>query len=77
MDLKGKKVIALGERDGIQGDAIPKPDADVPFGTPQPTGPWYVVQATGDPDKNGRLTVYVSSSFEEAIHHLQEDGVQP
>ena len=22
MDLKGKKVIALGERDGIQGDAI-------------------------------------------------------
>jgi betaine reductase len=24
MDLKGKKVIALGERDGIQGEAIGK-----------------------------------------------------
>jgi glycine/sarcosine/betaine reductase complex component A len=24
MDLKGKRVIALGERDGIQGDAIGK-----------------------------------------------------
>jgi betaine reductase len=24
MDLKGKKVIALGERDGIQGEAIAK-----------------------------------------------------
>jgi len=24
MELKGKKVIALGERDGVQGDAIAK-----------------------------------------------------
>ena len=77
VDVSGAVHFCYAVVAGDQGDAIPQPDADASYQTPQPTGPWYMIQATGDPDKNGKLTVYVSSSFGEAIHHIQEDGRYP
>lgn len=74
VDVSGNVHFCYAVSAGHPGDDIPQPEADADYPTPVPTGPWYIVSATGDPDNDGRTTVYVSSSFGDSVDHIQEDG---
>jgi type IV pilus assembly protein PilA len=62
---------------GAAGETPPSLSAECPFPyvlPSAPNSPWYVIQATGDPNNSGRYTCYASSSFGEWVHHIAEDG---
>ena len=77
VDVPGNVHFCYAVVAGLAGTAPTSPVYDGTYTMPEAedvTGPWYVIQATGDPDSDGKLTVYVSTSFSEAVHHVQEDG---
>ncbi len=67
----GYAVVAGGGSDTVP--AMDSTDWKDPPVWPDPDAPWYVVQATGDRDVDGKLAVLVSSSFDNKIYVENED----
>jgi type IV pilus assembly protein PilA len=53
---------------GAPGDVMPVPSTVNSPGWPTPTEPWYVVQAAGDNDNDGSMSLFLSSSINGEIY---------
>ena len=77
VDVSGNVHFCYSVAAGLAGESMPSIQASEPYNLPVPDAPWYIVQAVGDPDRDTRRTVYVSTSFGESVDLVQEDGHAP
>lgn len=77
VDVSGNVHFCYSVAAGLAGETMPSVVATEPYRLPETDGPWYIIQATGDPDRDSRRTVYVSTSFGESVDLVQEDGHAP